>query len=122
MPQIAFTGGQATADLAQRLRSSRVAGTAWPRTVPTTESAGMALGPVLDHGPLKLVAGKQLQHLAGNAGYSYHGGGVLPLRIRLLNANRSRVLPRRSKLILDSDFMCRWRTTGHENGFPQPGS
>jgi len=38
----------------------------------------MALGPVLDDGPFKLVAGKQLQHLAENAGYSHHGGGSPP--------------------------------------------
>jgi TATA-binding protein-associated factor Taf7 len=39
----------------------------------------MALGPVLDDGSLELVAGKQLQHLAENAGYSYHGGGSPPM-------------------------------------------
>jgi hypothetical protein len=30
---------------------------------PTTEPAGVALGPVLNDGPLKLGAGKQRQHL-----------------------------------------------------------
>jgi hypothetical protein len=40
----------------------------------------MTLGPVLGDRLLKLVAGKQLQHLAENAGYSYHGGGGRPLR------------------------------------------
>jgi hypothetical protein len=60
---------------------------------PTTETAGMALSPVFDNGPLKLVPGKQLQHLAENARYSYHGGGGPPYGSRLLNANRSRVLP-----------------------------
>jgi hypothetical protein len=40
----------------------------------TTRPTGMALGPVFHDGPLKLAAGKQLQHLAENAGYSYHGG------------------------------------------------
>jgi hypothetical protein len=34
---------------------------------PTTEPASVALGSVLNHGPLKLGAGKQLQHLAENA-------------------------------------------------------
>jgi hypothetical protein len=42
---------------------------------PTTEPAGVALGPVHDDGSLKFGAGKQLQHLTENAGYSYHGGG-----------------------------------------------
>ena len=46
---------------------------------PTTEPAGVALGPVLNDGPLKLGAGKQVQHLAENAGYSCHGGGALPM-------------------------------------------
>jgi hypothetical protein len=45
---------------------------------PTTEPAGVALGPVLDNSPLKLSAGKQLQHLAENAGNSYHGGASPP--------------------------------------------
>jgi hypothetical protein len=45
---------------------------------PAGETAGMALRPVLGHNPLKLVAGKQLQHLAENAGYSCHGGGGPP--------------------------------------------
>jgi hypothetical protein len=35
----------------------------------------MALGFVLPNSLLELVAGKQLQHLAENAGYSCHGGG-----------------------------------------------
>jgi hypothetical protein len=61
---------------------------------PAGETAGMALRPVLGHNPLKLVAGKQLQHLAENAGYSCHGGGGPPdADLRLLNANRNRVLP-----------------------------
>jgi hypothetical protein len=60
---------------------------------PTTEPAGVALGPVLQDGPFKLGAGKQLQHLAENTGYSYHGGVGPPYGSRLLNANRSRVLP-----------------------------
>jgi hypothetical protein len=38
----------------------------------------MALGSVLDDGSLKLGAGKQLQHLTENAGYSHHGGGGPP--------------------------------------------
>jgi hypothetical protein len=60
---------------------------------PATEAAGMALGPVLDDGLLELKARKQLQHLAENAGYSYHGGGGPPYDLSLLNTNRSRLLP-----------------------------
>jgi hypothetical protein len=60
---------------------------------PTTEAASMALGPVLQDGLLKLGAGKQLQHLAENAGYSCHGGGGPPYGSGLLNANRSRISP-----------------------------
>jgi hypothetical protein len=52
----------------------------------------VALGAVFGDGLLELGAGKQLQHLAENAGYSYHGGGP-PCDSRLLNANRNRVLP-----------------------------
>jgi hypothetical protein len=37
---------------------------------PTGEAASVALGPVFDDGSLELRAGKQLQHLAENAGYS----------------------------------------------------
>ena len=50
---------------------------------PATEPAGMALGPVFHHGPLEVAAGKQLQHLAENTGYSYHGGGGPPYGSRL---------------------------------------
>ena len=50
---------------------------------PTTEPAGVALGPVLHDGPLKFGAGKQLQHLAENARYSYHGGAGPPYGSRL---------------------------------------
>jgi hypothetical protein len=46
---------------------------------PAGEAMGMALGALLHDGALKLLAGKQLQHLAENAGYSCHGGGVLPV-------------------------------------------
>src|SRR5437879_8033020 len=93
MPQLAFAGGQAAANLTQRLRSAQVAEQHGHELAPAAEPAGMALGPVLDDRPLKLGAGKQLQHLTENAGYSYHGGGSPPYGSRLLNANRSRVLP-----------------------------
>ena len=38
----------------------------------------MTLDPVLGDGLFKLLPGKQLQHLAENAGYSYHGGDSPP--------------------------------------------
>jgi hypothetical protein len=46
---------------------------------PTTEPAGVALGPVFHDGPLKFGAGKQLQHLTENAGYSHHGSVGPPM-------------------------------------------
>jgi hypothetical protein len=58
-----------------------------------TEAAGMALGPVLDDGLLELEMRGHLQHLAENAGYSYHGGGGPPYDLCLLNTNRGRLLP-----------------------------
>src|SRR5581483_4079628 len=79
VPQFAFAGGQATANLAQRLRPAQVAEQHGHKLPPAGKSAGMTLGPMLDNGPFKLVPGKQLQHLAENAGYSYHGGGGPPL-------------------------------------------
>src|SRR5581483_10965840 len=79
VPQFAFAGGQATANLAQRLRPAQVAEQHGHKLPPAGKSAGMTLGPILDNGPFKLVPGKQLQHLAENAGYSYHGGGGPPL-------------------------------------------
>src|ERR1700757_381424 len=93
MPQLAFAGGQSAANLAQRLRPPQVAEQHGHELAPATEPTGMALGPVLDDGPLKLGAGKQLQHLPENAGYSHHGGGGPPYGSRLFNANRSRALP-----------------------------
>jgi hypothetical protein len=80
VPQLAFAGGQPAANLAQRLRPSQMTEQHGHKLAPATEAAGMTLGPVLGDRLLKLVAGKQLQHLAENAGYSYHGGGGRPLR------------------------------------------
>jgi hypothetical protein len=76
--------------LAASLRRKSRAGTApapggrttWPRTGPSNRTRGHDARPVLENGLFKLVAGKQLQHLAENAGYSYHAVVVLPLRIR----------------------------------------
>ncbi len=72
--------------------------TNWP---PTTEPAGMTLGPVLGDRLLELVAGKQLQHLAENAGYSNHGGGGPPYDSRLTTQTVAEFYPRRSKPNLD---------------------
>jgi hypothetical protein len=67
VPQLAFAGGQAAANLTQRLRTPQMTEQHGHELAPTTEPAGVALGPVLHDGPLKLRAGKQLQHLAENA-------------------------------------------------------
>ncbi|MGB7602612.1 MAG: hypothetical protein WBM24_20085 [Candidatus Sulfotelmatobacter sp.] len=83
----------------------------------------MALGPVLDHGPLKLVAGKQLQDLAGNAGYSYHGGGVFPTADYVFSTQTVAGFYRVAQNLFWTTTSCAGGTPpGHENGFPQPGS
>jgi hypothetical protein len=46
---------------------------------PAGEAACVALRAVLHDGALELMAGKQLQHLAENAGYSCHDDGILPV-------------------------------------------
>jgi len=92
MPQLAFAGRQPAANLAQRLRPAQMTEQHGHELAPPGETTGVALGPVLDDSPFELGAGKQLQHLAENAGYSYHGGGGPPYGSRLFNANRSRVL------------------------------
>jgi len=92
VPQLAFAGSQTAADLAQRLRPSQVTEQHGHELAPASKPAGMALGPMFEDGLFKLVAGKQLQHLAENARYSYHGGGGLPT-IYVSQRNRSRVLP-----------------------------
>jgi hypothetical protein len=68
---------------------------------PTTEPAGVALGPVFHDGPFKLGAGKQLQHLAENAGYSHHGGAGPPYGSRLSTQTVAEFYRRRSKANLD---------------------
>jgi hypothetical protein len=77
MRQLAFAGDQAATNLAQQLRPPR-----WQNSMatncPTTEPASMTLGPVLGDGLFKLLPGKQPQHLAENAGYSYYGGDGPP--------------------------------------------
>ena len=59
---------------------------------PTTEPVSLTLSPVLGDGLFKLLPGKQLQHLAEDAGYSYHAVIVLLIQITSRNANPSRVL------------------------------
>ena len=61
----------------------------------------MALGPVLGDRLLELLPGKQLQHLAENAGYSDHGGGGPPYDSRLATQTVAEFYPRRSKPNLD---------------------
>ena len=68
---------------------------------PQQQTAVTTLGPVLDDRLLELVAGKQLQHLAENAGYSYHGGGGPPCDSRLSTQTASSIYRRRSIPNLD---------------------
>ena len=101
VPQLAFAGGQSAADLAQRLRPPQVTEQHGHKLAPATEPAGVTLGPVLGNGLFKLVAGKQLQHLTENAGYSYHGGGGPPYDSRLTTQTVAEFYPRRSIPNLD---------------------
>src|ERR1022692_1865316 len=105
VPQLAFAGGQSAANLAQGLRPPQVTEQHGHELSPTTEPASVALGPVLGDRLLELLAGKQLQHLAENAGYSYHGGGGPPYDSRLATQTVAEFYPRRSKPNLDkSEF------------------
>jgi hypothetical protein len=72
---------------------------------PTTEPTGVALGPVVNDGPLKFGAGKQLQHLAENTGYSCHGGARPPYGSRLSTQTLAEFYCRRSKANLDKSEM-----------------
>lgn len=80
---------------------------------PATEPASVALGPVLGDRLLELLAGKQLQHLAENAGYSYHGGGGPPYDSRLATQTVAEFYPRRSKPNLDKSDQSRSRRTSN---------
>ena len=105
VPQLAFAGGQSAANLAQGLRPPQVTEQHGQELAPATEPASVALGPVLGDRLLELLAGKQLQHLAENAGYSYHGGGGPPYDSRLATQTVAEFYPRRSKPNLDkSDY------------------
>jgi len=77
--QLAFTGRQPAANLAQRLRPSQVAEQHGHELAPAGEAASIALSAMLHDGALELGARKQLQHPAENAGYSHHGGGGPPI-------------------------------------------
>jgi hypothetical protein len=79
MPQLAFAGGQSATDFAQRLCAAQMAEQHGYKLAPTRETASMPFSAVFYNGLFKHGAGKQLQHLAENAGYSCHGGGVLPM-------------------------------------------
>src|ERR1035441_7046451 len=101
VPQLALAGGQSAANLAQGLRPPQVTEQHGHELSPATEPASVALGPVLGDRLLELLAGKQLQHLAENAGYSYHGGGGPPYDSRLATQTVAEFYPRRSKPNLD---------------------
>src|SRR6202042_467597 len=68
---------------------------------PARKSASVPFGTVLDDGPFKLSARKQLQHLAENAGYSCHGGGGPPYGSRLSTQTVAEFYRRRSNSNLD---------------------
>jgi hypothetical protein len=55
VPQLALAGGQAAANLAQGLRSSLMTEQHGHELAPTTEPAGVALGPVFNDGTLNSV-------------------------------------------------------------------
>jgi hypothetical protein len=93
VPQLAFAGGQSATNLAQGLRPPQVTEQHGHELPPATEPASVALGPVLGDRLLELLAGKQLQHLAENAGYSYHGGGGPPYDSRLATQTVAEFLP-----------------------------
>jgi hypothetical protein len=92
---------ESAANLAQGLRPPQVTEQHGHELSPTTEPASVALGPVLGDRLLELLAGKQLQPLAENAGYSYHGGGGPPYDSRLATQTVAEFYPRRSKPNLD---------------------
>ena len=56
---------------------------------------------MVNDGPLKFGAGKQLQHLAENTGYSCHGGARPPYGSRLSTQTVAEFYCRRSKANLD---------------------
>ena len=103
MPQLAFAGGQATTNFAQRLRPPKVA-EQHGHERPTSEPASIRLGPVLGNGLFNLLPVKQPQHLAENAGYSYYGGdGPQFYGLRLATQTVAEFYPRCSKPISDNN-------------------
>ncbi len=99
VPQLAFAGGQSAANLAQGLRPPQVTEQHGHELSLATKPASVALGPVLGDRLLELLAGKQLQHLAENAGYSYHGGGGSPYDSRLATKTVGSSTPAAQNLI-----------------------
>jgi hypothetical protein len=71
------------------------------KLAPTREPTSVPFRAVLDDGPFKLSARKQLQHLAENAGYSCHGGGGPPYGSRLSTQTVAEFYRRRSNSNLD---------------------
>jgi len=92
VPQLTFAGSHSAENLAQGLRPSQVAEQHGHELAPTTEPAGMTLGPVLGDRLLELVAGKQLQRLTEMLDTRITAVVAL-LRFTSHNASRSRVLP-----------------------------
>jgi hypothetical protein len=77
MAEFALAGRQSASDLAQRLRVSQLAKQHRHELRPAAEAPGMALRLVLSDGSLNLEPQEQLLQLGENAGYSFHGGGLL---------------------------------------------
>jgi hypothetical protein len=80
VPQFAFAGGQALANLAQRLGRGQLAKHHGHKLAPTGKPSGVSLGMERLDGLLELRSRKQLEQLSENAAYSIHGGTLLRLR------------------------------------------
>lgn len=71
--QLTLAGGQAPADLPQRMGPPQLAEQHGHTLAPTGEAAGVALGLGLPHQALEFPAGEQLQELAEDATDLAHG-------------------------------------------------
>jgi hypothetical protein len=76
VPQLALTGRQAIANLAQGPGPAELAKQHGHKLAPAGETAGMPFGFVLLDSLLELDAWKQLEQLRENAAYSIHGGNL----------------------------------------------
>src|SRR5208283_3565110 len=81
MPQLAFGGAQAPADLAQGMRLPQLTEQHRNQLRPAFEATGVALGLVFSDGSLKLQAREQLQQLGTNTAYLIQGGSLRSMRL-----------------------------------------